>query len=189
MGVASPHHWYGSDTHFLTCISKTSLTMCSPTCKKNPVPRCVDLKHMFHCPRHPEAYCLDKEGKTCVMCKEAEKRFKRSQLKDQRVAREAQVAAALAARADTLAAGKVRWDTKLPSMNKLAKTESKRAQQASNSRKAQIKENSKAEKACKGARGAKLAKFVAIPNLKDDASSKEQQRSQGRPKLRIQRER
>ncbi len=91
----------------------------------NPVPWCVDLKHKFRCPHHPEAYCLDKEGKTCVLCKDAEKRFKRSQLKKQRVAREAQVAAALAARADTLTAGKVRWHTKLPVIDRLAKTEPK----------------------------------------------------------------
>ena len=143
---------------------------------------------MFHCPRHPETYCLDKEGKTCVLCKEAERRFKRSQLKEQKVAREAQVAAALAARADTLAAGKVRWDTKLPTIDKLAKTESKKVKQNSRSINAQIVEISKAGKACKGARGTKLAKFVATPNIKKtQTSSNEQPKGKGKPKLRIQR--
>lgn len=108
---------------------------------------------MFHCPKHPDAYCKDKEGKTCVLCVEVERRFERDQSKNKRMIREAQVAAALAARAGTLAAKKARWDDRLPTVNKLAKTAANKAQQDLKTINAQIK----AEEAWKGSKRGNLA--------------------------------
>ena len=85
---------------------------------------------MFRCPRHPERFCQDKNGKTCILCMEAKKRSGKDQEKEKRGAREAEVAAALAARAASLAQRKMVWNEKLPTVNKLAKSAANKAQQA-----------------------------------------------------------
>ncbi|CAF9943500.1 MAG: hypothetical protein ALECFALPRED_000515 [Alectoria fallacina] len=164
MGVHSPHH--------------------CPECHKNPVPRCVDLGHMHKCPRHPWVYCLDKEGRTCVLCVEADKRFERVQLQAKRVVRDAQVAAALDVRADTRAAKKVRWDDKLPTVDKLARTGANKAQQALKTANAQNTENNKGGRAWNGAKGGSLAKVQHTEGSKNYA---EQEKAKAKPKLRIQR--
>ena len=92
--------------------------------------RCLDLGHVFRCPRHPERFCQDKHGKSCVLCIEAKKRSGKDEEKEKRGAREAEVAAALAARAESLAERKMVWNEKLPTVNKLAKSAANKAQQA-----------------------------------------------------------
>ena len=165
-------------------IFKTLLTLSSPECHKNPVQRCVDLGHMHKCPRHPWVYCLDKEGKTCVLCVEADKRFERVQLQAKRVVRETQVAAALDVRADTRAAKKVRWDDKLPTVDKLARTGANKAQQASKTANAQNTENNKGGRAWNGAKGGSVVKVQQTEGSKAYA---EQDKVKAKPKLRIQR--
>ncbi|KAF6226649.1 hypothetical protein HO173_012395 [Letharia columbiana] len=159
-----------------------------PYCGKNAVPRCVELEHVFHCSYHPEVYCLDKEGKTCVLCEEGERRFEMNQLKAKRSVRDAQVAAALAARADTMATGKVRWDDKLPTVDKLAKTAAKKTQQALKTGNSQNMEYGIAEKIWKGPKGKSPAKVQHTEAIKaDETFQAEQYKAKVKPKLRIQR--
>ena len=85
---------------------------------------------MFRCPRHPDRFCQDMNGKTCILCIEAKKRSGKDQEREKRDAREAEVAAALASRAASLAERKMVWNEKLPTVNKLAKSAANKAQQA-----------------------------------------------------------
>lgn len=128
---------------------------------------------MFNCALHPRVYCIDKQGKTCVLCVEAERRSENDHVKGKRREREAEVAAALAARADTFAAARGRWGDKLPTVNKLARTAANKAQQASKMGNAKNMGDSKAEKGWKGMAEAKL--------------KAEKDKSKANPKLRIQR--
>lgn len=152
------------------------------------MPRCVEMGHVFNCPRHPEAYCIDKEGETCVLCEEAERRFERTQIKAKRRVRETEVAAALAARADPLTAGKVRWDDKLPTLNKLAKTAANKAQQASKTTDTQETRITKVDRVWKGAKGGKQVKIQQAKEMRADETPKaELDNAHANPRLRIQR--
>ncbi len=88
-----------------------------------------DISSSVHA-RHSDHCCRDKHGKTCVRCVEKDKRQEKLEERGKRVAREAEVSAALAARVDTQASGKVRWADKLLTVNELARTEANRVQQA-----------------------------------------------------------
>lgn len=111
-----------------------------------------------------------------------------NQLKVKRSVREAQVAAALAARADTMATGKVRWDDKLPTVDKLAKTAAKKTQQALKTGNSQNMEYGKAEKIWKGPKGKSPAKVQHTEAIKaDETFQAEQYKAKVKPKLRIQR--
>ncbi|CAD6573420.1 MAG: hypothetical protein ASARMPRED_006073 [Alectoria sarmentosa] len=106
------------------------------------------------------------------------------QLQAKRVVRETQVAAALDVRADTRAAKKVRWDDKLPTVDKLARTGANKAQQASKTANAQNTENNKGGRAWNGAKGGSVVKVQQTEGSKAYA---EQDKVKAKPKLRIQR--
>ena len=114
----------------------------------------------------------------CTLCEETEKRFERAQKKVKQVERESQLAIALAARAETQAAGKVQWHDDLPSVSKLAKTAANKAQQALQAAGTQSGADRKPARAQKG--------------VKEDEQSKAQQKGDGKAgakakkKLRIQ---
>lgn len=111
-----------------------------------------------------------------------------NQLKAKRSVREAQVAAALAARADTMATGKVRWDDKLPTVDKFAKTAANKTQQALKTVNSQNMEFGKAEKIWKGPKGKRPAKVQHTEAIKaDETFQAEQYKAKVKPKLRIQR--
>ena len=112
---------------------------------------------MFRCPRHPERFCQDKHGKTCILCIEAKKRAGKDQEKEKRSAREAEVTAALAARAASLAERKMVWNEKIPTVNKLAKSAANKAQQALKTGNRRNMNNRKGLTACKEVRNKILA--------------------------------
>lgn len=150
--------------------------------------RCVDQGHVFRCPRHPERFCSDKTGKSCVLCIENESRFETQQGKEKRVAREAEVAAALATRAETFAAGKIRWDDKLPTINRLAKSAANKAQQALKTGTRQDAGKRNGAKVWKGAKGEIRAKSERTENIEDNkAKEPKQDEIKGKSRLRIQR--
>ena len=121
------------------------------------------------------------------MCEELERRLRQDQLKARRVDREGQVAAALTTRANTMAAGKVRWDDKHPTVNKLAKTVVIKTLQISKLASAQVAAKSKARKAWKGAKIGNLVKVQQTEEIRADKSQKfEQEKGKGKQKLQIQ---
>ena len=116
-----------------------------------------------------------------MLCQEQERRFELNLQKARRAIRENEVAAALAARADTLAGGKVRWDHKLPTVKKLAKTAANKAQQALKTADTQDTAHTKAGRARSGVREENQ------PNLQQMGDGKA--KAKAKPKLRIQRDR
>ena len=122
------------------------------------------------------------------MCEQLEKRFERFQTQAKRTAREAEVAAALAARADTRATGKIRWDDKLPSVNKLAKTVANKAEDALKSANALNPGNNKAGKVCKWAKKGNMARVQPTEGSKaNEILPVEPDKAKANQKLRIQR--
>lgn len=148
----------------------------------------MDQGHVFRCPRHPERFCSDKTGKTCVLCAEQESRFDRRHGKEKRVAREAEVAAVLATRAETLAAGKIRWDDKLPTINRLAKSTANKAQQTLKTGTRQDAGNRNGAKVWTGGKGEIRAKLERTEDIEDnDAKKIKQDEVKRKSRLRIQR--
>ena len=164
-------------------VLQNPLTWESPECHKNPVERCVDLGHVFRCPRHPERFCQDRNGKTCVSCVEAKRRFNKVQERETRDVREAEAAAALATRAETVAAAGNGWNDKLPTVNKLAKPAANK-EQALRTNKRRDFNNEKRPKPYKAANVHQKEQTET-----DKGSKLGQDATKGTSKLRIRRER
>ena len=121
------------------------------------------------------------------MCIEAQRRWEREDSNLKRAVREAQVSAALAERRDTLAAGKVRWNDKVPTVNKIARTVANKAQEKSKTANAKNVANDKPKKVWKGSQGGKLAQSQQRQEIQiDEALVDKPEKQKGKQKLRIQ---
>ncbi len=123
----------------------------------------------------------------CLVCG-GRQTSRKSSRKREDDGREAEVSAALAARAESRAAGKVRWYDKLPSVGKLAKSAANKVHQTLKIRHGQEIDNRAAAKVWKGTKGVLLAESRQKEVIKADEISKvSPDRKNTRSKLRLQR--